>query len=431
MRSVRHTISRTLQTLLLAAATAFIALLASPPEAVAQDESNPAVYWRLERERQEAAARRVIQRPTRLTRGVAPRPGFTRELPVAGEAQPGSADALSGTGGSAGSLSADPSQTPATQAAVAPPTPVGPPFVIAVFGDNVGQLLAQGLAEAYAGRGNVTVLRRTRDTSGLVREDFHDWPRAAQDFLNSDQKIDMAVMMVGSNDRQSMRDGAASVETLSMRWRELYAARASAFAEAFRRKNVPLVWVGMPVMKNERLSADLVQLNEIYREAVTKVGGSYVDVWEAFADERNRFALHGPDVNGHTTRLRTGDGVHFTRAGARKLAFFVEGDVKKLLDQRKGPEPLIADAPATAPLAPGVPAPADLSPAIEAAIGVQSAPVVPTRPVAGPILPLNAAIVSPGGELATRAAIEPVNKAVEAAASARAGRADDFSWPRR
>lgn len=426
MRTVRHSLSRTLQALLLAAATACVALLASPLEAVAQDDSNPAVYWRLERERQEAAARRVIQRPTRLTRGVAPRPGFTRELPAGGQALPGAADAPSGTDGPAGAFSADASQAPA-----APPAPIGPPFVIAVFGDNVGQLLAQGLADAYAGRGNVTVLRRTRDTSGLVREDFHDWPKAAQDFLNSDQKIDMAVMMVGSNDRQSMRDGAASVETLSMRWRELYAGRASAFAEAFRRKNVPLVWVGMPVMKNERLSADLVQLNEIYREAVTKAGGSYVDVWEAFADERNRFALHGPDVNGHTTRLRTGDGVHFTRAGARKLAFFVEGDVKKLLDQRKGPEPLIADAPAIAPLAPGVPAPAGLSPAIEAAIGVESAPVVPTRPVAGPILPLNAAIVSPGGELATRAAIESVTKAVEAAASARTGRADDFSWPRR
>ena len=419
MRTVRHSFSRTLQALLLAAATAFVALLASPLEAVAQDDSNPAVYWRLERERQEAAARRVIQRPTRLTRGVAPRPGFTRELPAAGQAQPGAADAPSGTDDPAGALSAD-----ATQAPAAPPAPIGPPFVIAVFGDNVGMLLAQGLAEAYSGRGNVTVLRRTRDTSGLVREDFHDWTKAAQDFLNSDQKIDMAVIMVGSNDRQALREGGASFETLSARWREIYSGRASAFAEAFRRKNVPLVWVGMPVMKNERLSADLVQLNEIYREAVTKVGGSYVDVWEAFADERNRFALHGPDVNGHTTRLRTGDGVHFTRAGARKLAFFVEGDVKKLLDQRKGPEPLIVDAP-------GVSAPAGLSPALEAAIGVEPAPIVPSRPVAGPILPLNAAIVSPGGELATRAAIEPVNKAVEAAASARTGRADDFSWPRR
>ena len=50
MRTVRHTLLRTLQALLLAAATTFVALLASPPEAVAQDDSNPAVYWRLERE---------------------------------------------------------------------------------------------------------------------------------------------------------------------------------------------------------------------------------------------------------------------------------------------------------------------------------------------------------------------------------------------
>lgn len=427
MRKARHTLFHTLQALLLAAAAALVAVLASAPEAVAQDESNPAVYWRLERERQEAASRRVIQRPTRMTRGVAPRPGFTREVPVAREAPLVSPDGSPATEAPTDAASAD--AAPAAQAAAAPPA--GPPFVIAVFGDNVSQLLAQGLAEAYAGRANVTVLRRTRETSGLVREDFHDWPKAAQDFLNSDQKIDMAVMMVGSNDRQAIREGAASFETLSPRWREVYAARASAFAEAFRRKNVPLVWVGMPVMKNERLSTDLVQMNEIYREAATKAGGSYVDVWEAFADERNRFSLHGPDVNGHTTRLRTGDGVHFTRAGARKLAFFVEGDVKKLLDRRKAPEPVIVDAPAIAPLAPGGAAPAGLPLALEAAFNPEPAPAIPARPVAGPIVPLNAAIISPGGELATRAGMESANKVGDSAASARTGRADDFSWPRR
>ncbi|MCU0358759.1 MAG: T9SS type A sorting domain-containing protein, partial [Cyclobacteriaceae bacterium] len=35
------------------------------------------------------------------------------------------------------------------------------------------------------------------------------------------QKIDLAVMMLGSNDRQPIRDGGQSVEVLSERWKEL------------------------------------------------------------------------------------------------------------------------------------------------------------------------------------------------------------------
>lgn len=422
-------------------------MLATPTEVLAQtDETNPAVYWRLERERQERAKRAaVIQRPTRMTRGVAPRRGFAVEVPA--DAAAAAAAAAAG-----GSESADGSASPGGEAAPGsaldaavrpsiPARPTGPSFVIGVFGDNVAQLLAQGLSEAYADR-NVTVLRRARENTGLVREDYHDWPKAIADFLASDQKIDLAVFMVGSNDRQAIRDGGQSAEVLSDRWRDAYRARALAVAEAFKRRNVPLVWVGMTVMKNERLSADLIQFNEIYREAAQKTGASFVDVWEPFVDERNRFTLSGPDLNGHVTRIRTGDGVHFTRAGARKLAHFVEGDVKRFLDQRTPttPAPILVDAPAGQQIAPG-PASAALAPAgpgdapgLNApSISVPApAPVVtaPVRPSAGPVLPLTANTLSPGGELATRPSTRGDKGALDTPPPARTGRADDFSWPR-
>lgn len=399
----------------LAAATG---LFAAPPAAQAQyDESSPAVFWRLERQRQEARKPRVIiQRPTRMSRGVAPRRGFAREVPAGSAAAVSSASAAA----AASATSEAPSATPGPDAA-APATPEGPPFVIAVFGDNVGAMLAHGLNEAYADR-NVRVVRRARENSGLVRDDYYDWPKAVQDVLASDEKIDLAVMMIGSNDRQPIRDGAQSVDVLSDRWTELYRARVFAIAETFRHKGVPLIWVGMTVMKNERLSADLAQFNEIYRDAAQKGGATFVDVWEPFVDERNRFALSGPDLNGHVTRIRTGDGVHFTRAGARKLAHFVESDVKRYIDQR---------APSDFPT--GAPSPADVSGPGGAPIPLPATePVapVPARPVAGPVVPLTASAVSPGGELATRPGQAQTSEPGAFPPESRAGRADDFSWPR-
>jgi uncharacterized protein len=438
MRSFLRTLRRPL---LLTAAAWFAALgglIATPAAAQSLlDESNPAVFWRLERQREALRNRPVvIQRPTRMTRGVAPRPGFSREVPAGSSAARAAAAASSASADAAAREPA--TASPGLDGAVRPgaPAPTDPPFVIGILVDNVAQMLALGMNEAFSDR-NVSIVRLARENTGLVRDDYYDWPKGVRDLLASDRKIDLAVMMIGSNDRQPIRDGGQSVEILSDRWKEIYSARALAIAQAFQQRGVPLIWVGMTVMKNERLSADLAQFNEIYREAAQKAGATYVDVWEPFVDERNRFTLSGPDVNGHITRIRTGDGVHFTRAGSRKLAHFVEGDVKRYLDRRAAPAPALADAPASSPqnasvdqsapeglLGPGgapipVPAPEDIAPA-------------PARPVAGPVVPLTASARSPGGELATQ---PPPRDAVQSLLDglppeSRAGRADDFRWPR-
>jgi hypothetical protein len=113
-------------------------------------------------------------------------------------------------------------------------------------------------------------------------------------------------------------------------------------------------------MNNERLTADLLDFNEIYKQAAAETGAAYVDTWEAFADDRGRFSSYGPDINGQVVRLRAGDGVHFTRAGSRKLAYFVEGDIRRTLEKTKpslDPETITVTAPGNVPASLDVPAP--------------------------------------------------------------------------
>lgn len=422
----------------------FACALAAPwsPAQAQVDDASAASYWRRERERTQTQ-RPVVQRPTRMIRGVAPRPGFSRETsqeqwrrpaPAPAHAAPAAiprAPAPIAVAPAPAPAPAAPAPPAATEAAAAP---AGPAFSIAVLGDNVGQLLAQGLQETFAERANVTILRKTRENTGLVRDDYFDWVKAAGELLSGAQKIDVAVMLVGSNDRQAIREGAQSHDPRTPRWRELYAARAQAFANAFREKKVTLIWVGAPVMQNERLSAGLLELNEIYRETAEAAGATYVDTWEGFADERHRFTAFGPDINGLITRLRTNDGVHFTRAGARKLAYFLEGDLRRLMDRAApgGPNAQETLTPAPAPnVAPNI-AP-NLAPAPEARRTPPAAsptPAAPARPDKGPVLPLTGAALSPGGELARPLRADPARDLATAPGEPPAGRADDFRWPR-
>lgn len=320
-----------------------------------------------------------------------------------------------------------PKSTPARLPVEKPePKPTVPPsFFVAVVGDSLGQLLGQGMTEAMADRPDVAILRKARESSGLVRDDFYDWPKAIQELLASGQKIDVAVILVGSNDHQTLRENGVAYEAGTPQWNEIYAKRVEAIATLFHNAKIPLLWVGLPIMKNDRFSAQMASLNDIYRDHAARAGATFVDVWDAFGDENGRFSAYGPDVNGEAVRLRTSDGIYFTKAGARKLAQFVETEVQRIYDAKKP-----KDDAALAKIETTTPAGAIAPNA--------AAPAVPVKPPIGPVLPLTGPVLAPGGQLAAARAAQPkaneptlVEKTFVSgdAVAPKPGRADDFSWP--
>jgi len=165
-------------------------------------------------------------------------------------------------------------------------------------------------------------------------------------------------------------------------------------------------------------TADMLFLDALYRDAAGRAGITYVDVWDGFVDDAGRFLQQGPDFEGQIRRLRSYDGVYFTKPGARKLAHYVEREITRLLAAHPLPlelpsEPATPDANAM----PGQPAP---------------------RPLAGPILPLVASSVgtdqllgAPGSRPAAVDALAARTLVKGEPLVPPPGRADDFVWPRR
>jgi uncharacterized protein len=233
------------------------------------------------------------------------------------------------------------------------------------------------------------------------------------------------VVLLGVNDRQPLRDDQGTWDFRTDRWRELYGKRIEDFLVKLKEKNVPIFVVGMPSMRNPKLSTDVVYLNEILAERTRKVGGYYVDGWDGFVNEAGDFMASGPALDGQIRRLRAADGIHFTRAGQRKLAHYVERELIRLFDSHGGTPPAV---------------PRDVAPETPPAASTQpgEAPAA-ARPVAGPVLSLTQP-AAPAGPLAgaqpVSAARNPVTDAVAARtlvegipAEPVAGRADDFRWP--
>ena len=211
---------------------------------------------------------------------------------------------------------------------------------------------------------------------------------------------------------QSGRKANGVIEFRTEKWAEIYSRRIDDTIAALKSKGVPVFWVGLPAIKGPKSTADAVYLNDLYRGRAEKAGAIYIDVWDGFVDEGGKFTSNGPDYEGQVRRLRSADGVYFTKYGARKLAHYVERELRRYMSNRS----LVS-----LPSGPVGPVPADGKSAI--------------RPLAGPVVPLT---VTPGNSdellggagnasargdaIATQVLVkgEPVAPAP--------GRADDFAW---
>jgi hypothetical protein len=359
----------------------------------------------------------------------------------------------------------DSSKAPSPRKVETPPT-----STVLVIGDSFADWLGYGLEEAFTDTPEIGIVRKIRPSSGLIRYDSRnenlDWWQAAKDMLAS-EKPSAIVVMLGLNDRISIRDRAprgaatppggeaakpaapnsapapaadqnagdaanaeaaqppaaemqragpgASYEFHTDKWGELYEKRIDDMIAVLKAKGVPVVWVGLPAIRGPRSTGDMSYLDELFRARAEKAGITYVDVWDGFVDESGRYAVQGPDFEGQTRRLRSGDGIHFTKAGAVKLAHYVEHELRRLMSNHVVPVAL--------------PAPEQQAPQNGA----------PAKSAIGPVVPLTAALGAEGGDLlgaggrADPPKADPIVLRVLShgdAIAAPAGRADDFSWPR-
>ena len=295
-----------------------------------------------------------------------------------------------------------------------------------VLGDSLATSAAQGLTDAFANRPDVAIADVARDQSGLTRIDYYDWPKAARDLVAGKQKIDVAVVMLGVNDAQPLKDGDTTLEPLSDQWKAHYAQRVEDLIAPFRGAHIPVLWVGLPSMPDERFNAQALALNEIYREHVEKAGGTYIDIWDGFVDQNGQYSAFGPNVDGQSERLRSG--VYFTKAGSRKLAQYLEADIRRAIDKGKPQNDISA-------LPPDIEQQAeDINVEIRREMGVDKSlandPLALPKLEAGPILSLTAR------PKATSAALVDASSANAGErpglpVEPRPGRADDFAWPAR
>ncbi|MDL2405523.1 DUF459 domain-containing protein [Rhizobium calliandrae] len=208
---------------------------------------------------------------------------------------------------------------------------------ILVVGDFLAGGLGVGLEDAFSTSPGVVVQTHSTVASGLVRQDFYNWPQQLPVMLDQVRPA-MVVVMIGANDRQQMVGDGLNEKYGTDPWFLAYEERIQEFGKLVTSRHIPLLWVGLPPFGSDQMTADAVKLNQLYQSQVQSVGGEFIDIWDGFTDQNGRFIITGSDINGQQVRLRTADGINLTAAGKRKVAFYVEKPTRRLLGDQASPD---------------------------------------------------------------------------------------------
>ncbi|MEL6782879.1 MAG: SGNH family hydrolase [Pseudomonadota bacterium] len=201
---------------------------------------------------------------------------------------------------------------------------------VLVIGDFYAGGLADALQEAYAALPDIKVLDHANGLSGFVRQDVVNWPEKLKELVAA-EKPDHIVAMLGSNDRQLLREGGKKLKKRTPEWDTAYKARVQELGEVLKASRIKYTWMGLPPVRFKNMSRDFLVFNSIYAEAAKSPNGRFVDVWDGFADADGNYSRSGPDVNGQIVLLRPKDGINLTKAGKRRLAFYIQNDLQKQL----------------------------------------------------------------------------------------------------
>jgi uncharacterized protein len=208
-------------------------------------------------------------------------------------------------------------------------------YQLFVFGDSLAAGLFSGMSRMAEGDLRIAIDGRFKDDSGLARPEFYDWA-AALPKIHERREIDIAVILLGSNDGQDIRTVSGPIAFSTPEWASTYAQRVDDIISLLKNKGIAIYWVELPPMGPAPLEAEAGYVATVQRDRALREKIRYVETRKVFSDINGRYTDQGADPTGKVTRLRSRDGIHFLKSGNNKLAMLVLETIRRDIEVADG-----------------------------------------------------------------------------------------------
>lgn len=192
---------------------------------------------------------------------------------------------------------------------------------VLVLGDSIMRAVSHSMERKLEARDDYEATSFTSLGSGLARLDAFDWMSKVKQLMQ-DEKPDIVVMMIGTNDKQAMRLNGKVFQPGSEEWEDEYRRRVGQCMDLMVDGNArQIMWIELPDMREKKLQKDATEINEIIQEETAKRDTiSFFETRNFLSREPGTFSPYVFDSNGMPLKVRDGDGVHLSRNGADLLA---------------------------------------------------------------------------------------------------------------
>jgi hypothetical protein len=222
---------------------------------------------------------------------------------------------------------AAPSPAPPPSPEAKPPVPVYSPehpLDVLVLGDSLaGLALPPMFNQAVARDKSIRIAYEAHNASSIAKPVYFNWPEEikrmfAAQLEKNGKPFDLAVVVLGSNDAQTIVSGGRYLAFGSDGWNEVFRERATEFMTILSSGCGRVYWCGVPPMRKEGYRDNMIALNGLYRElALGFPNYRYVPL-DFLGDENGRY-VQAKVIDKVEREIRAADGVHLAYPGAELL----------------------------------------------------------------------------------------------------------------
>ena len=204
-------------------------------------------------------------------------------------------------------------------------------YRVLVIGDALAGGLGAGLSRMAEGDPAFEIVNRFQEVSGIARPEDYDWAAKLPNIMEN-KNFNAVVVLLGSNDRQSIRVGDFRYIFNTPDWLAAYKAQTAALLGVLKASKVKVFWLAIPPMGDALYDADMKILTDLQKQEVESNGGIFVDLRSAFLNPDGTYTDTGQDDTGEVRKLRARDGVTFFKQGNSRFGQLLLAEIKKNME---------------------------------------------------------------------------------------------------
>jgi hypothetical protein len=169
-------------------------------------------------------------------------------------------------------------------------------------------------------------------STGLTVRRYFDWPTKIKDETLS-RGFELVAVFLGPNDPWDIYEGAKRYAFGTPEWEDKYRDRVIEVMQFAQDKQVHVIWIGLPNMKEDRVRRGAIVQNKIFKEQASHFNFDYLSTEDLLGGLDEPFKKFVDEPGKGQVMLRADDGIHFTQAGLRLISARLYELIKKQTKQ--------------------------------------------------------------------------------------------------